>query len=114
MRILLIGGTGLISTSITRLLLERGADDVTLYNRGKTEVRLPYDVKVLTGDRTNFADFEEQMRQAGEFDCVIDMCCYLPDEAESVVHAFSGRIGQYIFTSTVDVYTKPAAIFLCL
>lgn len=109
MRILLIGGTGLISTSITRLLLERGADDLTLYNRGKTEVRLPYDVNVLTGDRTNFADFEEQMRQAGEFDCVIDMCCYLPDEAESVVHAFSGRIGQYIFTSTVDVYTKPAA-----
>jgi nucleoside-diphosphate-sugar epimerase len=37
------------------------------------------------------------------------MCCYLPDEAESVVHAFSGRIHQYIFTSTVDVYTKPAA-----
>ena len=109
MRILLIGGTGLISTSITRLLLERGADDVTLYNRGKTEVRVPYAVNVLSGDRTNFADFEEQMRQASEFDCVIDMCCYLPDEAESVVHAFSGRIGQYIFTSTVDVYTKPAA-----
>ena len=42
MRILLIGGTGLISTAITRLLLEWGADDLTLYNRGKTEVRIPY------------------------------------------------------------------------
>lgn len=109
MRILLIGGTGLISTAIARLLLERGADDVTLYNRGKTEVRIPYAVKVINGDRTDFAAFEQQMREAGEFDCVIDMCCYLPDEAESVVHAFSERIGQYIFTSTVDVYTKPAA-----
>ena len=34
MRILIIGGTGLISTSITRELLERG-DDVTHYNRGR-------------------------------------------------------------------------------
>ncbi|MBX3014090.1 MAG: NAD-dependent epimerase/dehydratase family protein [Caldilineaceae bacterium] len=108
MRILLIGGSGLISTAITRFLLERGADDLTLYNRGKTELRLPYGVKVLTGDRTDFAAFEAQMADAGKFDCVIDMCCYRPDEAESVVHAFSGRIGQYIFTSTVDVYTKPA------
>ena len=113
MRILLIGGTGLISTAITRLLLERGTDDLTLYNRGKTEVRIPYNVphtiKVIQGDRTNFAAFEQQMQEAETFDCVIDMCCYLPDEAESVVHACSGRIGQYIFTSTVDVYTKPAA-----
>ncbi|MEZ4860811.1 MAG: NAD-dependent epimerase/dehydratase family protein [Caldilineaceae bacterium] len=109
MRILLIGGTGLISTAITRLLLERGVDDVTLYNRGHTELRLPYYVNVIHGDRKNFSRFERQMREAGEFDCVIDMCCYLPDEAESVVHALSGRIGQYIFTSTVDVYTKPAA-----
>ena len=113
MRILLIGGTGLISTAITRLLLERGADDLTLSNRGKTEVRflhsVPHTIKVIQGDRTNFAAFEQQMQEAGTFDCVIDMCCYLPDEAESVVHAFSGRIGQYIFTSTVDVYTKPAA-----
>jgi len=109
MRILLIGGTGLISTAITRLLLERGADDLTLYNRGKTEVRISPSVKVIHGDRKDFAAFEQQMQEAGTFDCVIDMCCYLPDEAESVVHAFSGRIGQYIFTSTVDVYTKPAA-----
>ena len=33
MRILIIGGTGIISTGITRLLIARG-DDVVLYNRG--------------------------------------------------------------------------------
>lgn len=32
MRILIIGGTGIISTGITRLLIERG-DDVVLYNQ---------------------------------------------------------------------------------
>lgn len=35
MNILIIGGTGLISTGITRLLVEHG-DTVTLYNRGQT------------------------------------------------------------------------------
>ena len=33
MRVLIIGGTGLISTALTRALIARG-DDVTLYNRG--------------------------------------------------------------------------------
>ena len=109
MKILIIGGTGLISTSITRLLWERGVHEVTLFNRGETPPRIPSGIKTITGDRTNFVTFERQIQEAGPFDCVIDMCCYLPDEAESVVHALSERINHYIFTSTVDVYTKPAA-----
>lgn len=45
-KVLIIGGTGLISTSITRPLLERG-DDVTLYNRGKSEARIPEGAKTI-------------------------------------------------------------------
>jgi len=108
MKILLIGGTGLISTAITRLLWERGAHEVVLFNRGHTRAHIPAGIKTIVGDRANFAAFEAHFAENGPFDCVIDMCCYLPDEAESVVHAFSEKIGQYIFTSTVDVYTKPA------
>jgi nucleoside-diphosphate-sugar epimerase len=48
------------------------------------------------------------MHEAGPFDCVIDMVGYAPQDAESAVRAFSGRIGQFIFCSTVDVYRKPA------
>ena len=53
MKILIIGGTGLISTSITRQLLERG-EDVTLYNRGKSEARIPEGAKTLHGDRREY------------------------------------------------------------
>jgi nucleoside-diphosphate-sugar epimerase len=105
-KILIIGGTGLISTSITRQLLERG-DDVTLYNRGQREARIPPAAKRILGDRSNYAAFEAQMRQAGEFDCVIDMIGFVPEEEQSTVRAFKGRIGQFIFCSTVDVYSKP-------
>lgn len=110
MRILIIGGTGIISTGITRLLIERG-DAVVLYNRGLRPSLVEDNYTTITGDRKDFATFEGQMQEAGVFDCVIDMVCYLPKEAESAVRAFKGRTGQYIFCSTVDVYTKPATAY---
>jgi nucleoside-diphosphate-sugar epimerase len=109
MKVLLIGGTGLISTSITRFLLERG-EDVTHYNRGQFDLYpVPPGVKSMRGDRRNYTAFENQMAEAGHFDCVIDMVGYMPRDAESAVRAFRGCIGHFIFCSTVDVYRKPAS-----
>ena len=107
MKVLVIGGTGLISTAITRYLVER-SDDITLYNRGVTKAQPEGEVKTIQGDRTDFTVFEARMAEASRFDCVIDMACFVPAEAKSAIRAFKGRIGQYIFCSTVDVYTKPA------
>ena len=107
MKVLIIGGTGLISTAITRYLIERG-EDVTLYNRGVSQTDVPPGLRHIQGDRTQYATVEAQMAEAGHFDCVIDMVCFKPGEAESAIRAFQGRIGQYVFCSTVDVYTKPA------
>jgi nucleoside-diphosphate-sugar epimerase len=109
MNILIIGGTGLISTPMTHMLLERG-DDVTHYNRGaSTLYPAPAEVRRIEGDRTDYATFEQQMRAAGEWDCVIDMVGYAPEDGPSVVRAFGGRVGHFIFCSTVDVYRKPAS-----
>jgi nucleoside-diphosphate-sugar epimerase len=110
MRVLIIGGTGIISTGITRLLIERG-DELVLYNRGQRPSLVEGNYTTITGDRKASSQFIAQMEEAGTFDCVIDMICYLPEEAETAIRAFKGRTGQYIFCSTVDVYTKPAAIY---
>jgi nucleoside-diphosphate-sugar epimerase len=106
MKTLIIGGTGLISSSITRQLLAQGAD-VTLYNRGKSEARFPEGAKVIQGDRRDYPAFEKQMQEAGHFDTVIDMIGFSPADGESSVRAFKGRIGHYIFCSTVCVYGGP-------
>ncbi len=108
MKILIIGGTGLISTAITGQLLARG-EEVTLYNRGKSEARIPDGAKILHGDRKQYAEFETQMAEAGQFDCVIDMVGFVPEDAESVIRAFKGRIGHFIFCSTVCTYGGPAS-----
>jgi len=107
MRILIIGGTGLISNSITRQLLESG-HDVTHYNRGKT-AGLGEPTPTIEGDRRDRERFAEQMRAEGEWDAVIDMICYLPEDAQQDLAAFAGRAGQLIVCSTIDVYAKPAA-----
>ncbi len=107
MKALIIGGTGLISTAITRQLLERG-DDVTLFNRGRTESRVPPQARQVHGDRRDYAEFARRMRGLEPFDCVIEMICFTPEDAEGLVSAFAGRTGHLIFCSTVDVYAKPS------
>jgi len=105
MRVLIIGGTGLISTVITRLLIER-EHEVFIYNRGIRESEIPDGTVRILGNRRERDQFEAQMTEAGNFDCVIDMICFTPEDAESAVRAFRGRIGQYILCSTVAVYNK--------
>jgi len=107
MRILIIGGTGLISTYTTHLLSQQG-EQVVLYNRGQSSYPSPPSVTTLHGDRTDYPAFEAQISSAGAFDVVIDMIAYKPEDGESVVRAFRNKIGQFIFCSTVDVYKKPA------
>jgi nucleoside-diphosphate-sugar epimerase len=107
--VLIIGGTGLISTGIVRALIERGAA-ITVFNRGRTDDRLGRDVKRIVGDRQNFPEFEKAMIAAGSWDVVIDMICFRPDEAESAVRAFAGRCGHFIFCSTVCTYGNTQTI----
>jgi nucleoside-diphosphate-sugar epimerase len=102
MRVLIIGGTGLISRGIVKHLLARGAE-VTVFNRAQREDTLPGDVKRIAGDRNQFVDFERQFVTT-HFDAVIDMICFTPEQADSDVRAFRDRCEQFIFCSTVCTY----------
>jgi nucleoside-diphosphate-sugar epimerase len=110
MKVLIVGGTGLISTALTRQLLERG-DEVTLYNRGQTEARVPPGATTIRGDRTDAPAFEARLQAGPRYDCVIDMICFLPAEAESLVRAVRGKTDHLIVCSTVDVFERPARTY---
>ncbi len=101
MRVLIIGGTGLISTGIIKHLLARRAS-VTMLNRGKRENRIEGDVDAIVGDRHQRAVLDDAARHG--FDAVIDMCCFTPAAARDALDAFSGKTAQYIFCSTVCTY----------
>lgn len=110
MRILYIGGTGLISTACTEAALAAG-HDVWLLNRGLS--RLPAAVgpdRVLSADAYN----EEQVRAAVkglEFDTVVQWVGYLPQQVEQDIRVFPD-VSQYVFISTAATYEKPPSHWL--
>jgi len=105
MHVLFIGGTGLISTAIARQLLEAG-HQVTLFNRGKSESRLPSGAGEIRGDRKDYTAFEQTFADK-TYDVVVDMVAFHPDDTASAIRAFAGRCGQFIHCSTVCVYSGP-------
>lgn len=100
MKIGIVGGTGNISQSIVRLLLEKG-HEVVCFNRGES-AQVPNGARLIQGDRNNRAEFESLM-QAEKFDAAIDMICFNAEDAASSVRAFRG-VGWFVQTSTVCTY----------
>jgi len=100
MRVCVVGGTGNISTSIVRLLLEIG-HDVTCFNRGQ-HGDTPEGARTIVGDRLEREQFEKTMQQE-VFDATIDMICFNREDALSDVRAFRG-VSHFIQVSTVCTY----------
>ena len=71
MRVLVVGGTGVIGTGITQQLVEAG-HDVVVYNRGQTAASIPSAVEVVRGDRTDHDAFESRAESL-DVDAVVDM-----------------------------------------
>ncbi|HEX4093851.1 MAG TPA: NAD-dependent epimerase/dehydratase family protein [Trebonia sp.] len=105
MRVLVLGGTGLISQEIVRQLTDRG-DEVAIMNRGRTEAELPSSVTRLTGDRGELSDIRAWAQETRP-DCVIDMIGYTAGEAEGLTRLAAGLIPRVLYCSTVDVFEKP-------
>jgi len=101
MKVLLIGGTGLISTGIVKHLLTRGVE-VTMFNRGERENHFPRSVHTIKGDRNDPASLAQCHQQ--KFDVVIDMFCFTAEQTRTLIDTFKNRCEQIIFCSTVCTY----------
>lgn len=107
MKILLIGGTGTISSAITRQLAESG-HELWLLNRGNRKNEVPAGVRQVICD---IDDEAEVTRQTGAevFDAVCEFIGFLPSQVERDIRLFSGRTRQYVYISSASAYNKPAA-----
>jgi nucleoside-diphosphate-sugar epimerase len=110
MRVLFIGGTGIISTACTELAVARGID-LTLLNRGRRPASLPAGVKTLAVDIENSAAVACAL--AGQsFDAVVDWIAFEPAHIDRDIALFRGRTRQFVFISSASAYQKPVGHYL--
>ncbi|HEY2405364.1 MAG TPA: SDR family oxidoreductase [Polyangiaceae bacterium] len=106
MRVLFIGGTGNISASCSRLVLERG-HELYLLNRGRRAAELP-------GARLLNADVNDEAAAAKvlfglSFDAVANFIAFTQQDVERDLRLFADRTRQYLFVSSASAYQKPPA-----
>jgi nucleoside-diphosphate-sugar epimerase len=107
MKVLFIGGTGVISSACSRLAVDRGID-LYLLNRGQTERPTPEGARILFGDIRDRASVEHALGDA-TFDVVVNWINFVPEHVEADLELFRDRTGQYVFISSASAYQKPLA-----
>jgi nucleoside-diphosphate-sugar epimerase len=110
MKVLFIGGSGIISTACTQLAAQRGMD-LTLVNRGRHKAPLPAGVKSLTVDVHDVAAAQKALGTTS-YDVVVDWVAYTPQDIERDLQLFRGRTRQFIFISSASAYQKPGTHYL--
>lgn len=112
MKILFIGGTGLISSACSQLAIERG-HDLYILNRSETvKYPLPEGAHMLRGDVHGDPHELSGLFRGMEFDSVVDWIAYVPNDIERDINLFGGKTKQFVFISSASAYQKPPAHYL--
>lgn len=105
-RVLIIGGSGVISAHCTTDLMNAG-HDVTSLRRGTTRpTPVPAGLATVLGDRNDQDALVRAMRSVAP-EIVIDFACFTEHHADGLIRALRQDCRQVIFVSTVDVYGLP-------
>lgn len=110
MKILIIGGTGTISSAVTRLLAENG-HELWLLNRGNRRTEIPAGVKLIVADIGDERSVDEKLGDL-RFDVVCEFIGFLPFQVERDFRLFRNRTHQYVYISSASAYRKPAQGYL--
>ena len=107
LRVLFLGGTGIISSACVASALAEG-HDVTVLNRGTTGLRrLPDGADLVIADVRDSPAVTAAA--GGDFDVVLDFLSFTPDHVQPHIDRWAGRIGQYVFISSASAYQTPPA-----
>lgn len=102
MNILLIGGTGVLSSAVTKEALRKGIE-VTMINRGKSSSSTPNGVEVIISDHKSY-DYIREVLSGRHFDAVIDFLCYTEKDTKDSFLLYKDFTSQYFYISSCAVY----------
>ena len=104
MKILFIGGTGNISSSVSRRLLAEG-HELWLLNRGLRATTFS-NARIIVADMGQ-PDAVKSALGSETFDVVVNWIAFTPAEMQRDLELFTGRTAHYFFISSASVYRKP-------
>ena len=110
MKILIIGGTGTISTAVSCRLAE-SEHELYLLNRGNTNKTLPADIKFI---KTDINDEKAASECLGgmKFDVVCDFIGFVKSQLERDFRLFAGKTKQFVYISSASAYNKPPSDYI--
>lgn len=104
-KVLFMGGTGIISSGCAPLAIERGVE-LYLLNRGTSSRPTPAGAKVLRGDIREPGSVREAIGDL-QFDAVVDWVAFTPEHIRTDIDLFQGRTRQFVFISSASAYQTP-------
>ncbi|WP_330364012.1 NAD-dependent epimerase/dehydratase family protein [Butyrivibrio sp. MC2013] len=110
-KVLIIGGSGTISSGIVKHLSAIADYDVYVLNRGNRSDVIPSNVHILKADINDEAEANKALGNL-YFDSVCDFICFTVRDAERHYKLFKGRTGQFMFTSSASAYHKPSRNYI--
>jgi len=112
MKILFIGGTGLISSACSELVVARGHELFILNRAASTKYPLPAGAVSLKGDIHGDETLLTSLLADERFDAVVDWMAFTTEDIERDIRLFRGRTDQFIFISSASAYQKPPQHYL--
>ena len=104
MDILLLGGTGTLSSTICKLSVEKGYN-VSIFTRGKRTANIPRKVKAFVGDFKDSSSLDTCFNNS-QFDVIVDFLSRKPSDIERLFPIFKSKCKKYIFISSACVYQR--------
>jgi nucleoside-diphosphate-sugar epimerase len=105
MRVLFIGGTGIISSACSELAVQRGIE-LYLLNRGLSRRPAPPEAHRIQGDLRQPQTVHAALGDLS-FDAVVNWIAFTPDQVQTDLALFRERTRQYVFISSASAYQKP-------
>jgi nucleoside-diphosphate-sugar epimerase len=112
MKVLFIGGTGLISSACAELAIERGHELFILNRSVSNTYTVPAGAQLLTGDVHGDPSALTRLLGGHRFDAIVDFIAFTPEDIERDIPLFSGRTDQFVFISSASAYQKPPAHYV--
>ena len=105
MKVLFVGGTGIISSACSELAIRHGID-LYLLTRGRSTRPAPEGAISLQGDIRQPATVIAALGKL-TFDAVVEWVAFSPNQVKSDIELFHKRTRQYVFISSASAYQKP-------